>query len=90
MSSYEDLRADLQWLRSKLMNLSGGNGTWALVKLRTIEQAIDDLATLVPIGRMYLDALDTALDVDPDHEMLIVPKAIAVAAVREAVERSEA
>lgn len=79
-------REDVEWLRSKLMSLANGDGTRALVRLRTIEQALDDLATLVPIGRMYLEALDA----DPEYEMLTLPEAIGVTAVRDAVERGEA
>lgn len=53
--------------------------------LQRVGQALDDLATLLPIGRMYLDALDD----DPANEMLTLPEAIGVTAVREAVARGE-
>ena len=60
--------------------------TGAVEALAFVETALSDLATLVPIGRMYLDALDD----DPANEMLTLPEAIAVTEVREAVERGEA
>lgn len=60
--------------------------TEANAALDRIEQALGDLATLVPIGRMYLDALDA----DPENEYLTLPEALGVTYVREAVERGEA
>jgi hypothetical protein len=59
--------------------------TEALAAMAVFEQAIADLDTLLPIGRMYLDALDD----DPANEMLTLPEAIGVTAVREAVRRGE-
>lgn len=49
------------------------------------EQMTEDLNVLAQVGRMYLDALDT----DPENEMLTLPQALMVAAVREAVDRTE-
>lgn len=59
--------------------------TGAVEALAFVETALSDLATLVPIGRMFLDALDdgAADDLPSRH-----PEAMA--AVREAVERGEA
>lgn len=51
-----------------------------------VRQLREDLAALLPIGRMYLDALDA----DPENEMLTLPEALGVTDVREAVERGEA
>lgn len=59
--------------------------TEALAALAVFEQTAADLATLIPVGRMYLEALDA----DPEHELLTLPEAIGVTAVREAVERGE-
>jgi hypothetical protein len=59
--------------------------TEALEALAVFEQTAADLATLVPIGRMYLEALDA----DPAYEMLTLPEAIGVTDVRMAVERGE-
>ncbi len=46
----------------------------------------EDRAAFVHVGRLYLDALDD----DPENEHLTLPAAIAVTAVREAVERAQA
>jgi hypothetical protein len=62
----------------------------ALAALKRIETVLStvsrDLDTLLPIGRMYLDALDA----DPEYEMLTLPEAIGVTRVREVVKRGEA
>ena len=59
--------------------------TEAVKALAFVETALADLAALIPVGRMYLEALDA----DPEFEMLTLPEAIGVTGVREAVERGE-
>jgi hypothetical protein len=75
---------DLERLAARVAAL----GLWPATAV-TIEPADpiakDDLAVLAVVGRMYLDALDD----DPENEMLTLPEAIGVTAVRDAVERHE-
>jgi hypothetical protein len=53
---------------------------------RVRAEVAEDLAVLAEVGRMYL----TALDADPENEMLTLTEALKVTMVRDAVARAEA
>jgi hypothetical protein len=54
--------------------------------LAKAENARDELGVLLPVGRMYLDAIDN----DPEHELLTLPQAIGITYVRNVVEAWDA
>jgi hypothetical protein len=79
-------RDDLGVLDSRFWNSTSSAVRHALTAIvEERDQARAEIAILVPVGRLYLDALDA----DPEHELLTLPEAIMVTAVRDVVEKWE-